>query len=163
VEAAPDLAGPANGRISSFSSYLMPGLVGPRLFTSPRPSASRYSSKGVTPARSGAARRLRGWDVGVDVHFMPQWRTPRKGMANSTPKIKDSMLPNYSGGSLVNLSPRSSRRAAEAASSGPAALAAAELSECRKFVLASSTVSAPLSPRRGAGGELARRKRAVIT
>src|SRR3989442_14295154 len=79
--------------------------------------------------------------------------------------VPDFMLPNYSGGSLVNLV----ASIVQACGGEPrhpvlAALPAAELSEAENIVLVIiDGLGDHFLARRGAGGELARRRRASIT
>src|SRR5258708_13204990 len=79
--------------------------------------------------------------------------------------VPDFMLPNYSGGSLVNLVASIVQACGGEPRHPPlAALSAAELSEAQNIVLVIiDGLGDHYLARRGAGGELARRKRASIT
>src|SRR3954471_13676233 len=89
-------------RIRSFSSNLKPGSSCSRLFTSARPSASRYSSSGAKAC--SIWRRETPSRIGISA-----WRWTSCRMAKTSgrggrfyPK-NPGMRPDYAGGSLVNL------------------------------------------------------------
>ena len=86
----------------------MPGSSGSRLFTSERPSASRYSSSGANACSSWRLRdAFENRNVGVEMDFEPHGENLGRGWTHSTSKISRSwrpaFCPTYAGGSLVNL------------------------------------------------------------
>src|SRR5260221_14642894 len=147
----------------------MPGSSGSRLFTSARPSASRYSSHGANACSSW--RRETPSRIGISAWTCTSCRMVEtsRGMARfylqSTPKIPASMLPDYAGGGLLNL--MSSIAAAcggRAFHPALAALAPDALSAAENVVLlVMDGVGDNYLQRRGGGGGLARRRRGAMS
>src|SRR6185436_16579455 len=154
--------------MSSFSSYLRPGSSASMLFTSARPSASRYSSHGANACSSW--RRETPSRIGISAWTWTSCRMGGLGRCSGRGvilplKSRRFMLPDYTGNSLLNLvASLAAARGAAPRHPTLGALAPQEFADARNIVfLIIDGLGDGYLRRRGAGGELARRRRGAIT